>query len=425
MKIAVFGNGLQSHVVAALFASVGNLVDFFGKENSNSLQEPGLFSLYQAQQDAKRLANLSAGSQVNKVYDFIVISDISPIQVVNTFKKIIEKSIKQGTTFIIFTPSEIGEVDQFSNMLESKSLSTFVCSIPLLVREGRAIQDFSRPDNIIIGCDNKEALPKIKSLFYPFNRVKNVIKEVSTREAEFSCFAGNAMLATRLSFMNEMANLAEKSQVDIDVVRECIGSDPRIGRDYLYPGCGYGGQALDQNVEKIASKLRSREDNLGLLDVVAKINERQKDLLFRKIWTFFETDLKGKNIAIWGASFKPGSSNIEGAPAVKLIDALLAQGATVSVYDPLALDKIRLLFHNSVNLHLVESCYDALEGADVLAICTEWKEFWSPDLNKLYKKLQFRAIFDGRNILDPVQVKTVGLKYFGIGRGESFEYQCN
>ncbi|MET1253609.1 nucleotide sugar dehydrogenase [Aliikangiella maris] len=425
MKIAVFGRELQSHTAASLFASVGNQVDFFAREKSTCLQESGLLNLYTLQKDAKRLKNILTNQVISSSlegekarYDFILISDVSPNYVLEHYAQQLKYSLECGTVFIIFTPSEIGEAQSFSQKLKLYGDQVTVCSVPLLVREGRAILDFSRPDNIIIGCDDPVVLPKVKSLFYPFNRVKNVIKEVSTREAEFSCFAGNAMLATRLSFMNEMASLAERSHVDIDVVRECIGSDPRIGRDYLYPGCGYGGHALAENVEKIAAQLRTREDDLGLLDIVAQINERQKDLLFRKIWQFFNTDLHDKKIAIWGAAFKPGSSNIDGAPSIKLIEALLAQGANVNVYDPLALEKIHVKFKNNCHLTLLDSAYEALEGADVLAICTEWKEFWSPDFEKFSKCLKYKAIFDGRNILDPFQMKNAGFLYFGIGRGE-------
>jgi UDPglucose 6-dehydrogenase len=218
--------------------------------------------------------------------------------------------------------------------------------------------------------------------------------------------------------MNEMASLAERSGVDIDVVRECVGSDPRIGLDYLYPGCGYGGRALSENVEKISAQLQLRSDDLGLLNVVTKINERQKDLLFRKIWNYFESNLNGKVIAVWGASFKPGSSSINGAPAVRLIESHLAQKGKIRVYDPLAKEALQSYFGNQLGLVIANSSREAIEGADVLAICTEWKEFWSPDFDLLKNSLIEKAIFDGRNILDPAQVKKRGLRYLGIGRGE-------
>jgi len=263
MKIAVLGHGLQSYVAAALFASVGNQVVLLQPENIEDVasKEPGLARLIELQKNAGRLTFLSGDN--NTVYDFILLAEVTPAKLLSRFSNELSGSLNSGAALIIFTPSYIGEAHELSISLNgiSNQNPVHVCSVPLLVREGRALDDFSRPDNIIIGCDDVLLLKKIKALFYPFNRIKNVITEVTTREAEFSCFASNAMLATRLSFMNEMASLAEKTNVDIEVVRECIGSDPRIGRDYLYPGCGYGGHALEENVAKVAIELNSRNDD--------------------------------------------------------------------------------------------------------------------------------------------------------------------
>jgi len=420
MKVAVIGNELQSYVTAALLASVGNQVVFFNDagEDQSVLREPGLESLYHHQLETIRLCYFSTEQHQAERFDFVFLADISPQNVLEKYQDSLLVTIKQGACFIILTPSEIGEAQKFSKILNNIGEQVSVCCVPMLHREGRAIEDFSRPEKLIIGCDDELHLENIKNLFYPFNRVKNTIKCVSTKEAEFSSFAGNAMLATRLGFMNEMANLAESSNVDIDVVRECIGSDPRIGQDYLYPGCGYGGKVLAENVAKIARKLHSFSDNLGLLDTVEKINQRQKDLLFRKIWRFFETELKEKTIAIWGASFKPRSSSIEGAPSIHLINSLLSQSANVIVYDPMAQNSLEKHYLGIEGIKFATSAYSAIEDADVLAICTEWKEFWNPDLEKLKVLLKAKAVFDGRNILEPRKMKTSGLQYFGIGRGE-------
>jgi len=218
--------------------------------------------------------------------------------------------------------------------------------------------------------------------------------------------------------MNEMADLAEQTGVDIEVVRECIGSDPRIGNDYLYPSCGYGGSALAENLAKIADALKTRTGDLGLLSVVAEINEKQKDVLFRKIWKFFGTELKGLKIAVWGVSFKPGSPSIASAPAINLIDSLLAQGASVKVYDPLASGNIRAHYSHVNSIEIAGNRDEALIGCDALAICTEWKEFWSPDFELIKSELNFPAIFDGRNLYQPNLLKKDGIRYFGIGRGE-------
>ncbi len=460
MNIAIIGEGLQALVASALFASVGNQVSLIQQtpDSVESFKEPGLTSLIREQQNSGRLLHLSDWSESdlknqNSHFDFILLSGISPDHVLSLYQPDLLHSTKNNTTIVMLSPAEIGEAEAFSVRLNATNAANnkkqiSVCCVPLLVREGRALNDFSRPESIIIGCDDDGVLAKIKSLFYPFNRVKNVIKLVSTREAEFSCFAGNAMLATRLSFMNEIASLAEESGVDVEVIRECIGSDPRIGQDYLYPGCGYGGKALAENVARVADQLSHRTDDLGLLDAVARINERQKDVLFRKIWRFFKSDLKGKHIAIWGASFKPNSPSIIGSPAIKLIESLIAQSASVSIYDPMALDSVREHFslrdnvtlreniaqrenaallenastQTGINdikgLQLANSADEALNQADVLAICTEWKEFWSPDFEQLKISLSHQAIFDGRNIMDPTIVEENGLKYYGIGRGK-------
>ncbi len=421
MNIAILGQGLQSQVAAALFASVGNQVVIFESEQfvEIDLSEPGLNHLFQEQKSKGRLVHLEMITEEERLYEFVLLSGILSENLFSEHKEYLLNSIDNNTKFIILDPSKVGEAQQLSLLIESLHGDISVSSVPLLVREGRAIEDFSRPEIIIVGCDNKAKLSDIKNLFYPFNRVKDVIKVVSSREAEFSSFAGNAMLATRLSFMNEMASLAEKSDVDIDVVRECIGRDPRIGSDYLYPGCGYGGKSLVEHVAKVAEELSSRTDDLGLLETVSRINERQKDLLFRKIWRFFGGDLKHKIVAVWGVSFKPGSASIEGAPAVKLIQSLLAQSATVRAYDPWALNNLKNYFGKDAAIEICESSQDALLGADILAICTEWKEFWNPDFNFLSSSLKMKAVFDGRNIFDPKVLQEKEIKYFAIGRGKS------
>lgn len=416
MKIAVIGQGLKPVVCATVLASVGNdVVMHLTDENQDTeFTEPGLTRFYNEQISSGRLCRLEKVKN-EFVAEIIILADESPQEYYRSIPEALKSSVTQNAIHIILTPSYIGEAEDLEGKLTEYKSSSKVCCVPLLIREGRAVADFSRPNRIILGCDDKNVLNKVKSLFYPFNRVKDVIKIVVPREAEFSSFAGNAMLATRLSFMNEMANLAERLNVDIEVVRECIGSDPRIGKDYLYPGCGYGGAALDKNLEKVARELRSRSDDLGLLDVVSKINERQKDLLFRKIWAFFNTDLKGKRVAIWGASFKPGTANIDRAPAITLVDSLLAQECHVSIYDPLAGENLSNRYGDSIDIGT--NAYDVLNEADILAICTEWKEFWSPDFARIAATLKYQAIFDGRNLYNQNLLDEFNLKYYGIGKG--------
>lgn len=420
MRVLFLGDGLQAVVTAALLASVGNRVSLFGKKELwlSFGSEPGLGILLDEQKASGRLKIVQKFGQ-DESFDFIFLSNRTVAWLVSELQDELAKSLEQGAIFVLLTPSEIGESIEATQRLAAVSPQSSVCCLSMLLREGRAIQDFSRPTSIIIGCDKDSAIDEVKSLFYPFNRVKDVMRFVTSKEAEFSSFAGSAMLATRLSFINEMAALAERCQVDIEVVRECIGSDPRIGVDYLYPGCGYGGTTLEENVRKIANALKWRSDDLGLLEVVAEINRRQKDLLFRKIWQFYQGQLSTKTIAVWGAAFKPGTPSLKGAPAIQLINALVAQGANVRIYDPMAKHELAQLFENTSQCEVTESADEAIINADILAICTEWKEFWSPDFAELSCKLKDQAIFDGRNLYQPGKVKAFGLKYYAIGRGDS------
>jgi len=418
MRIVVLGNNLQSYVAASLFSSVGNEVVMPTESRipETVKQEMGLIDIYSEQLNSKRLIAVPKLSE-SGFFDFVVVAGESLENVGRKFKYLFSDMLSRESCVILLTPTKVGEAESFNRKLNEQNIKIFTCVVPILLREGRAIQDFTRPSTIIVGSDEPKAHKKVEALFHPFNRVKNVVKSVSTKEAEFAAFATHAMLATRLSFMNEMASLAERSQVDIEVVRECMGMDPRVGHEYLYPGCGYGGETLEKNVEEVANQLRLRSDDLGLLNIVAKINERQKDILFRKIWNFFHAELSGKRIAIWGASFKPGSARIEGAPSISLISSLISHNAQVSVYDPLASDSLTKFFNNSKQVQIVSSATKTIKNADVLAICTEWKEFWNPDFELLSQSLKYRAIFDGRNILNPKTVENFGIKYFGVGRG--------
>lgn len=435
MNIAVIGSGLYSYTAAAQFAAVGNQVFLFGgepiigdlaesgtKENVSGEylfefeNEPGLVSLFKRQVSQKRIHQCQPKGDAK--IDFVFIADGDPFTTLTRFELLFSEITDGESCFIIVSPSHIGEAEALQKTLLDKNMLGHVVCIPLLIREGRALDDFSRPDNIIVGCDQKDRLPRIKAIFYPFNRIKDVVKVVSSKEAEFASFAGNAMLATRLSFMNEMASLAEQTGVDVDVIRECIGSDPRIGRDYLYPGCGYGGEALEDNVARVADQLKSRHDDLGLLTTIARINERQKDLLFRKIWTFYQGELRKKRVAIWGASFKPGSASLVGAPAINLIDSLTDHQVKVTVYDPMAGSRLQSKYHNNPLVKVVDQRDLAIECSDILAICTEWKEFWSPDFTLIKNQLKNKAIFDGRNLYSPDMMKAFGLKYYGVGRGD-------
>lgn len=292
---------------------------------------------------------------------------------------------------------------------------TVVC-LPEFLQEGAAVQSFVRPARLLLGCDNAEAEVLVREVFRPFNRLSDHFLVMRPREAEFSKLAITGMLATRVSFMNDMANLADTLNVDIEQVRKGVGSDPRIGEAYLYPGCGFGGPGLSRDVLSLADTLQSQGISSELLAQVMAINERQKEVMFRKLWAHYGRDLNGKVIAIWGAAFKPGSGRIDNAPILRLLEALWAQGAVVRVHDPEALPALATRYGEREDLVLCQQPYRAVEGADALMLVTEWKAYWSPDFARLQQLMRAPVLLDGRNIYDPAFVKASGFAYYGVGR---------
>ncbi len=289
-------------------------------------------------------------------------------------------------------------------------------SLPDLMQEGSAIAGFTRPNHWLLGCCDEWAEAEVREILRPFNRRRDNLMVMTQREAEFTKLAITGMLATRLSFMNDMANLADSLQVDIEQVRQGVGADPRIGEHYLYPGCGFGGLSFSRDVMSLAHSLESSGVGSDLLEEVLAINERQKELLFRKLWSFFKTDLKDKTFAIWGAAFKPGSDRIDNAPVLRLLQALWAQGAKVKIHDPKALPALVEWAGERDDLEACETPYDALKGADALLLVTEWKNYWTPDFEQIKASLKQPVILDGRNIYDPAYIRSLGFTYFGVGR---------
>jgi UDPglucose 6-dehydrogenase len=293
-----------------------------------------------------------------------------------------------------------------------------VVSNPEFLKEGAAIGDFMKPDRVVVGTDNPRTAELLKALYDPFTRSRERMIVMDIRSAELTKYAANAMLATKISFMNEMANLAERMGADIEKVRAGIGSDPRIGYSFIYPGAGYGGSCFPKDVKALVHSAGEYEFDAELLKSVEAVNKRQKQLLFRKIRAFFNGDLAGKTIAVWGLAFKPNTDDMREAPARELMEALWAAGARVRAYDPVAVGEARRIYGDRADLALVDSAEAALEGADALALVTEWQEFRSPDYDRIRDALRHKVIFDGRNLYDPALVKSFGLKYHGIGRGE-------
>jgi len=291
-----------------------------------------------------------------------------------------------------------------------------VLSNPEFLKEGAAVDDFMRPDRIVIGGEDAKAIAILRSVYAPFQRSHERMLVMDTRSAELTKYAANAMLATRISFMNELANLAERLGANIESVRHGIGSDPRIGYQFLYPGAGYGGSCFPKDVRALQSTARESGIALKLLEAVESVNEAQKHVLVDKIAARLNGDIKGRRFAIWGLAFKPDTDDMREAPSRVVIDALVKREAAVVAYDPVAMDAGRRIFAATKQVSFADSPLDACEGADALVIVTEWKEFRGQDLESVRAKLKQPLVFDGRNLYDPALARAAGIEYFSIGR---------
>jgi UDPglucose 6-dehydrogenase len=293
-----------------------------------------------------------------------------------------------------------------------------VVSNPEFLKEGAAVDDFMKPDRVIVGTDNPRVTELLRALYEPFTRNHDRLIVMDIRSAELTKYAANAMLATKISFMNEMANLAERVGADIEKVRIGIGSDPRIGYSFIYPGCGYGGSCFPKDVQALVRSADCSEYDARILRAVEEVNQRQKDSLFKKIERHFEGKLAGKTVAIWGLAFKPNTDDMREAPSRNLIAGLLRSGAVVRAFDPVAMEEAKKIYGERPDVVFCSSTDETLTGADVLAIVTEWKEFRSPDFDRIKKELREPVIFDGRNLYDPTYVARQGFTYYAIGRGK-------
>ncbi|PIV76750.1 MAG: UDP-glucose 6-dehydrogenase [Rhodocyclales bacterium CG17_big_fil_post_rev_8_21_14_2_50_68_7] len=291
-----------------------------------------------------------------------------------------------------------------------------VVSNPEFLKEGAAVEDFLKPDRIIVGADDARAIAAMRSLYSPFQRNHERLLVMDVRSAELTKYAANAMLATRISFMNELANLAGRLGADIELVRQGMGSDPRIGYHFLYAGCGYGGSCFPKDVKALLSAAAGAGSPLEVLSAVERANETQKHVLARMIAGELGERLDGRRIAVWGLAFKPNTDDMREAPARTLIRELLERGATICAYDPVAMNEARRIFGGERRIAYADSPLAALDGADALAVVTEWKEFRSPDCDELLRRLKSPIVFDGRNLYEPQRMRELGIRYFGIGR---------
>ena len=442
MHITIFGSGYVGLVTGACMAEMGNHVvcvdideDKINRLNAGDvpIYEPGLADYLQRNRDAGRLEfTTDVARGVNHgLFQFISVgtppdedgsADLKHVLAVadsigahmDEYRIIVDKS-----TVPVGTADMVGTAIQEELIKRDVAHEFDVVSNPEFLKEGAAISDFMKPDRIIVGTDNPRTTELLRALYEPFNRSHDRMITMDVRSAELTKYASNAMLATKISFMNELANIAERVGADIENVRVGMGSDPRIGYHFIYPGAGYGGSCFPKDVRALAKSAATDGYTATLMEAVEEVNFRQKDRLFEKISAHYGGNLKGKTIALWGLSFKPKTDDMREASSRVLMESLWDAGANVRAYDPEAMNETRRLYPTAEGLTLCESTQDALEGADALAILTEWQEFRSPDFNHVKQLLKDPVIFDGRNLYDPGMLSTQGIAYYGIGRGKS------
>lgn len=434
MRIAVFGCELTGLVTAGALAHAGNDVMALPvghvkvedlRQGRLPREEPGLDALISQQYKEGRLqfeADWSIGLAHGEV--LIMATPSWRLDRAEALIKQIGETAKGDILVVNQSTFPIGTADRFEAKLKlafaerGVRAKVAVVAMPDFISEGSAIDNFMRPDRIILGSAHADSIRVMRDLLRPFNRMTDQIKVMSSRAAEYTKYAVNALLATRISLINELANNAEHFNVDFEEVRQGLGSDSRIGFSYLYPGCGFGGPSFAADVKSLVGTLQGKGYDADLLKTVLSNNETQKEVLFRKAWRFFDNDLRGIKIGVWGLSFKPNTSTVENAPSMKALEAFLAQGAQVKAYDPKAMADFERYWGDRPGVQMVEDMYQAIEGVDALVILTEWKMFWSPDYKLMRKVMRQPVIFDGRNIFDPTVLQEHGFRYFGVGRGE-------
>ncbi|HBA65300.1 MAG TPA: UDP-glucose 6-dehydrogenase [Methylococcaceae bacterium] len=440
MKITVFGSGYVGLVTGTCLAEVGNDVICMDidetkieklKQGIIPIYEPGLEAMVKENQEAGRLRFTADVKEAvgHGLFQFIAVGTppdedgSADLQYVLAVAKSIAQHMEGYRVVIDKSTVPVGTADKvkeaMSHVLQERGkndLEFDVVSNPEFLKEGAALDDFMKPDRIVVGTDNPRTAELLKALYAPFNRSRERVITMDIRSAELTKYAANAMLATKISFMNELANLAERLGADIEHVRQGIGSDSRIGYSFIYPGCGYGGSCFPKDVKALERTAKQVGYQAELLNAVENVNDRQKKRLFEKIQHHYNGNLKGKVFAIWGLSFKPNTDDMREAPSRVLLEALIDAGASVRAYDPEALEEAKRIYGNKKGLIYAEDQNEALEDADALAIVTEWKQFRSPDFDHLSQILRDKVIFDGRNMFEPAFVKQSGLAYYAIGR---------
>lgn len=439
MKITVIGTGYVGLVTGACLAEVGNNVLCFDIDPAKinilnageiPIHEQGLLEMVRRNVDAKRLHFTGDVDRAVQHGDLQFIAVGTPpdedgsadMQYVVAAARNIGSRMTDFKIVVNKSTVPVGTADRVCATIREElqvrgiDVPFAVVSNPEFLKEGDAVDDFMRPDRIIIGTENTRAIDILRKLYAPFQRNHERLLIMDVRSAELTKYAANAMLATRISFMNELANLAEKLGADMEMVRRGIGSDPRIGYHFLYPGCGYGGSCFPKDVQALIRTADKTGQSLKVLNAVEAANDAQKRVLLEKITKRYGSDLNGKHFALWGLAFKPNTDDMREAPSRVIIQGLWEMGATVTAYDPVAMTESKRIFGDDSRLNYADSPMNALNNADALIIVTEWKEFRATDFNQVKRLLKNPDIFDGRNIWNADDVTSYGLHYFAIGR---------
>ncbi len=431
MKISVIGSGYVGLVAGTCFADSGNDVVCVDSDKSKidallagriPIYEPGLEELVKRNVKEKRLSFTTDLKSAVGASEVVFIAVGTPpnengeadLQHVLAAARDIAKAMTRFTVIVDKSTVPVGTADKVREEIKKHTDLEFdVVSNPEFLKEGAAIDDFMKPDRVVIGCSTERARKIMGELYAPFVRTENPILFMDTRSAELTKYASNSMLAVRISFMNDIAQLCERVGADVDLVRKGMGADKRIGYPFLFPGVGYGGSCFPKDVKALISTAREHGLEFEMLRATEHINERQKKTLVQKVMKHFG-DLGGKTVAVWGLAFKPKTDDMREAPSIEVIEGLAGKGAKVQASDPVALEVAQRIFGERVKL--CENMYDAIEGADALCVVTEWNEFRHPDFERMKRVMKQPVVFDGRNVFDPKAMRERGFVYYGMGR---------
>ncbi len=446
MRVAIFGTGYVGLVTGTCLAEVGHDVVCVDIDQAKvdglnrgviPIYEPGLEPMVKANHAASRLAFTTDAASAIAHGQVVFIAVGTPpdedgsadLQYVLAVARTIGRHLQVPTVVVNKSTVPVGTADKVRAAIAEElaargvEIAFDVVSNPEFLKEGDAVADCMRPDRIIIGAASDAPVAVMRRLYAPFNRNHDRVVEMDVRSAELTKYAANAMLATKISFMNEIANIAERVGADIEHVRQGVGSDPRIGWHFIYPGAGYGGSCFPKDVQALARTAAQYGHAPLLLQAVEAVNEAQKGHLFELVQRHYDRGedegVRGKTFAVWGLAFKPNTDDMREASSRRLLAQLWEAGAQVRAYDPEAMHEARRVFGERDDLALCDSAFEALEGADALIVVTEWKQFRSPDFTRIRQALGDAVVFDGRNLYDPREIEAAGLAYYGIGRGRS------